>query len=52
MSSVWLSLSLSMFTVAQALTSPIHDCIGEVAQILYQGEQTYIIGSHQQMNGV
>ena len=27
MSSVLLSLSLSMFAVAQALTSPIHDCI-------------------------
>ena len=27
MSYVLLSLSLSMFAVAQALTSPIHDCI-------------------------
>ena len=27
MSSVLLSLCLSMFEVAQALTSPIHDCI-------------------------
>ena len=27
MSSVLLSLSLSMFAVAQALTSPINDCI-------------------------
>ena len=27
MSSVLLSLSLSMFAIAQALTSPIHDCI-------------------------
>ena len=26
-SSALLSLSLSMFAVAQALTSPIHDCI-------------------------
>ena len=26
MSSVLLSLSLSMFAVAQALTSPMHDC--------------------------
>ena len=27
MSSVLLSLSISMFTVAQALTTTIHDCI-------------------------
>ena len=27
MSYVLLSLNLSMFTVAQAFTSPIHDCI-------------------------
>ena len=30
MSSVLLSLSLSMFAVAQALTSPMHDCIEDL----------------------
>ena len=52
MSSVLLSLSLSIFTVAQALTSLIHDCMSEVAQIFYLGEQTSVIVSHQQMNDV
>ena len=47
MSSVLLSLSLSMFAVAQALTA-----LSEVAQIFYLGEQTSIIVSHQQMNDV
>ena len=52
MSSVLLSLGLSMFTVAQALTSLIHDCKCEVAQIFYLGEQTSVIVSHQHMNDV
>ena len=37
MSSVLLSLSLSMFAVAQALTLLMHDCIELLAQIFYQG---------------
>ena len=49
MNSVLLSLSLSMFAVAHALASLIHDCI---AQVFYHGEQTSVIVSLQQMNGV
>ena len=52
MSSILLSLSLSMFADAQALTSHVHNCKSEVAQIFYQGEQTSVIVSHQQMNDV
>ena len=45
MSFVFLSLSLSMFEVAQALTSVKHDD-NEVAQIFCQGEQTSVIVSN------
>ena len=50
MSSVLLSLSLSMFAVAQALTSPMHDCIERSSSDIYLGEQKSVIVSHQQMN--
>ena len=52
MSSVLSSLSLSMFAVAKALKSLIHDAYREVAQIFYLGEQTSVIVNHQQMNDV
>ena len=47
MSCVLLSVSLSMLAVAQALTSLMYDCVGEVTWILYQEEQTSVILSHQ-----
>ena len=37
MSSVLLSLSLSMFAVAQALTSPILDCIESSSSYILSG---------------
>ena len=49
MSSVLLSLSLNIFAVAQAMTSPIYDCIERSS---YVGDPTSVIVSHQQMNGV
>ena len=52
MSYVLLSLSLSMFTVAQALTYLYITAWNEVVQISYHGEQTSVIVCHQQMNGV
>ena len=52
MSSVLLSLNLSMFAVAQALTSLIHDCIELSSSDILSGEQTSVIVSHQQMNDV
>ena len=52
MSSVLLSLSLSMFAVAHALHHLYMTVWSEVAHILYLGEQTSVIVSHQQMNDV
>ena len=52
MSYVLLSLSLSMFAVAQSLTSPIHDCIEWSSSDISSGEQTSVIVNYQQMNGV
>ena len=50
MSSVLLSLSLSMFAVAKALTSLIHDC-GELSSSdILSGEQTSVFVNHQEMN--
>ena len=50
-SSVLLSLSLSMLTVSQALTSLIRDCIELSSSDIQSGEQTSVIVSHQQMHG-
>ena len=52
MSSVLLSFSLSMFAVAKALTSPIHDCLERSSSDILSGEQTSVIVSRQQMNDV
>ena len=52
MNYVLLSLSLSMFAVAQALHHLYMTALSEVAQIFYLGEQTFAIVSHQQMNDV
>ena len=52
MSSVLLPIMLSMFAVAQALTSPIHDCLECRSSDIPSGGQTSVIASHQQMNGV
>ena len=45
--SVLLSLSLSMFAVAKALTSHIHDCIECCSSDILSGEQIYVIVCHQ-----
>ena len=52
MSSVLLSLSISMFAVAQALTSPKHDFMERSSSDILSGEQTSVTVCHQQMNGV
>ena len=40
------SFSLSMFAVAQALTSLIHDCIERSSSDISSGEQTSVVVSH------
>ena len=52
MISVLLSINLSMFELAHASTSLIHDCIELSSSDILSGEQTSVIVSHQQMNGV
>ena len=46
MSSVLLTFSLSMFAVAQVLTSLIHDCIERSSLDILSGEETYVIVNH------
>ena len=52
MSSVLLSLSFSMFAVAQALMSLMHDCNVRSSSNILSGEQTSVVVSYQQMNDV
>ena len=52
MSSVLSSLSLSMFAVAQALTSHIYDCMEWSSSDILSGEQTSVFVCQQQINDV